>query len=143
MEAITLLQKMLFTSLLLTLALTVSAQNRSGTYYLNNKHIRNDITFREVKRGNTVILNFEISISNVTHPPCLGGLKGRAKWTDANVAEYNRDFTEIDSETGETASCRLTFIFSGSRVIVRENDCGSNHGVSCDFDGTYVRRSKR
>jgi len=133
---------LLIAGCVLTLAMSVAAQNRSGTYHRNNKWVRNNITFREVQRGKTKVLNFEISISNIRHPPCLGSFKGQAKWVDTNVAEYNRDYNERNPETGEAESCRLTFIFSGNRVIVRENDCGMYHGVSCEFEGTYVRKSR-
>ena len=133
---------LLSVSFFLMLITTVSAQNRSGTYHRNNKWVRNNITFREVKRGNTRVLNFQISISNIRHPPCLGSFKGVAKWIDANVAEYNRDYDQRNPDTGEAESCRLTFIFSGNGVIVREDDCGSYHGVSCEFEGTYVKRSR-
>jgi len=93
-------------------------------------------------RGKTKVLNFEVSISNIRHPPCIGSFKGRAKWVDTNVAEYNGDYNERNPETGEAESCRLTFIFSGNRVIVREADCGIHHGVSCQFEGTYQRGSR-
>ena len=143
MKTDTSVRRMLFSvGLILMLIITVSGQNRSGTYRRYNKWVRNNITFQEVKQGNTKVLKFQISISNIQHPPCLGSFEGVAKWIDANVAEYNRNFDERDPETGEAEPCRLTFIFSGNRVIVREDDCGMYHGISCEFEGTYVRKSR-
>ncbi len=138
------LQKLFLTSVfVLAVAVTVSAQNRNGTYYRSDEYGRGDITFREVKRGKTKILNFEISIAGATRGTCIGGLKGKAKWIDANVAEFNGDFNERNPETGEAIGCRITFVFSGSRVILREDDCNDFHGVSCQFEGTFKRPSNQ
>ncbi len=123
----------------LTFAAPISAQNRSGTYYRSDEYGRGDITFREVKRGKTKILNFEISIAGATKGTCIGGLKGKAKWIDAKVAEFNGDFNERDPETDEAIGCRITFVFSGNRIILREDDCNDFHGVSCQFEGTFKR----
>lgn len=136
--------------LLLSLALVLfsfsvlSAQSRSGTYDRIGKTRSHgviagigdgEIIFRDIRRGKTKTLRFAIKVFGRRETPCLGELKGQAKWVDINTAEYNGDFT---SET--TVGCRLTFIFSGNRVIVREHECNDFHGASCDFEGTFRRR---
>ncbi len=125
----------------LTFIPTVSAQKRYGTYYRSDEYGRGDITFQEVQRGKIKGLNFEISIAGGTRGICIGGLKGKAKWIDANVAEFNGEFNERDAENGEAIGCRLTFIFSSNRVVVREHDCNNFHGASCQFEGTFKRQS--
>jgi hypothetical protein len=132
---------LLIGGLVLAFVATATAQSRSGTYYRSDEYGRGDITFREVKRGKTKVLNFEISIAGATRGTCIGGLKGKAKWIDANVAEFNGDFNDRDLETGEAIGCRITFVFSGNRVILREDDCNDFHGVSCQFEGTFKRPS--
>jgi hypothetical protein len=131
-------------ALLLISSTALSAQNRSGTYDRIGKVAGRgviagigdgDITFRDIRRGKTKTLNFAIKVYGRTEAPCLGDLKGKAKWIDANTAEYNGDL-----ESAKTPGCRITFIFSGKRVLIREHDCNDFHGASCDFEGTYRRR---
>lgn len=136
------LQKLfLINILVLGVVATSSAQNRNGTYYRDDG--RGDITFREVKRGNVNVLNFQISVLGSKKASCVGTFKGKAVWIDTNVAEFNSNYNETDNDTGETISCRLTFTFSGNRVIVREDDCGDYHGVSCNFEGTFARKQQK
>jgi hypothetical protein len=121
----------------LTLVSTVSAQVRSGTYYRSDENGKGDITFREVNRGKSRVLNFEVLIAGATRGTCVGDMKGKAKWIDTNVAEY-----ENSPEAAENPICRLTFIFSKNRVLVREDDgCKFYHGAACQFEGTYEKRA--
>ncbi len=132
------MQRLLLISVfVLTLVSTITAQNRSGTYYRSDENGRGDITFREVKRGKTKVLNFEVFVAGATTGTCIGDMKGKAKWIDTNVAEY-----ENSPEDPENPICRLTFIFSKNRVLVREEDsCKFYHGASCQFEGTYKKRA--
>ncbi len=122
----------------------LSAQNRSGTYHRLGKTRSHgviagigdgEITFRDIRSGKTKTLRFAIKVFGRKEAPCLGELKGQAKWVDIHTAEYNGD---LNSETA--VGCRLTFIFSGNRVIIREHECSDFHGASCDFKGTFRRR---
>jgi hypothetical protein len=122
---------MLCISLLLICAslftsIEASAQSRSGTY--RNKY--GELKIQSIQ-GEPRSFNFSIAVGNPTPPMCIGNLKGKAKWLEENIAEYNSDFKQ--------GSCRLTFIFSGDRVIVRETNCGEEHGASCSFEGTFIR----
>ena len=130
--------------LLLLLTGATFGQAHSGTYDRIGKTRSHggiagigdgEVTFRDIRRGKTKTLRFAIKVFGRREAPCLGELKGQAKWVDINTAEYNGDF---NSETA--AGCRLTFIFSGNRVIIREHECDDFHGASCDFEGTFRRR---
>lgn len=73
-------------------------------------------------------LSFQIEVGM---PGCVGDLSGKAKWISETVAEYQSKNNEL--------YCRLTFIFNGKRVTVKENGCEEAHGASCNFEGTYTR----
>lgn len=73
---------------------------------------------------------------------CIGELSGIAQEISSNTFEYNTDFNEKDSKNGEAISCRLTFIFSDSDIIVRETNCNEEHGVACNFEGKFSRFQK-
>ena len=110
-------------------SIEASAQSRSGTYRNRYGEIKIQQTL-----GNPRSLNFSIEVGNPTPPLCIGNLKGKAKWLEENIAEYNSDFNQ--------GSCRLTLTFSGDRVIVRETNCDEEHGASCSFEGTFTRTSR-
>ena len=110
-------------------SIEASAQSRSGTY--RNKYGELKI---QPLQGEPRSFNFSIAVGNPTPPLCIGNLKGKAKWLEENIAEYNSDFKQ--------GSCRLTFTFSGDRAIVRETNCGEEHGASCNFEGTFTRTSR-
>ena len=131
------MQRLLFISIfVLTLVSTVTAQNRSGTYYQSDENGRGDITFREVKLGKTNILNFAVFVAGAATGTCIGDMKGKATWIDLNVAEY-----ENSPEEPENPICRLTFIFSKNLVLVREEDsCKFYHGAACQFEVMYKKR---
>jgi formylglycine-generating enzyme required for sulfatase activity/tRNA A-37 threonylcarbamoyl transferase component Bud32 len=73
-------------------------------------------------------LSFQIEVGM---PGCVGDLSGKAKWISETVAEYQSKNNEL--------YCRLTFIFNGKKVTVKENGCDEAHGASCNFEGTYTR----
>jgi hypothetical protein len=62
---------------------------------------------------------------------CTGELKGEAKFTGKNIAEYR--------EAGDP--CVMHFTFSGYSVSVKEAEgCGSHRGLRCSFDGNFTRK---
>ncbi len=62
---------------------------------------------------------------------CNGELKGEAKFTGKNTAEYKAN--------GDP--CVMQFIFSTSSVTVKEVDgCGSHRGLRCSFNGNYAKK---
>ena len=62
---------------------------------------------------------------------CNGELKGEAKFTGKNTAEYR--------EAGDP--CVMRFVFSTSSVSIKEVEgCGSHRGLRCSFDGNYAKK---
>jgi hypothetical protein len=130
--------KKLLPFIILILAFTASAQ-KSGTYQRSDQYGRGEIKITEIKKGKTKLLKFAIWVAGAVRGTCIGDFEGIAKWESSNTAEYNGDFNEVNSE-GEAIGCRLTFIFSGNSIIVREHECNDFHGASCGFEGTYKRK---
>lgn len=130
--------------LFLTIAVCTSdfnAQNRSGTYNRKDKWGSGQL----VITGGKSFVNFRLNVGRTgktMFEMCIGEMKGKAKWVSENIAEYNGDFNERD-EDGEVISCRLTFIFSGNTITIREGDCNDYHGAMCNFEGKYSRPVKR
>ncbi len=112
------------------------AQNRVGTYDRKDKYGNGTLKIREASRS---IISFNIRVGNsgsTLASFCVGELKGKAKWVAFNTAEYN----ERDKQTSEAVRCRLTLVFSGNRIVVRETHCDHYHGVACQFEGSYIRK---
>ena len=63
---------------------------------------------------------------------CIGELKGEAFWRTPTKAEYRQD--------GDP--CVLQFIFTGSSVSLKEQNCGSRRGPDCIFDGQFIKKRK-
>lgn len=62
---------------------------------------------------------------------CNGELKGEAKFTGKNTAEYK--------ENGDP--CVMQFIFSTTSVTLKEVEgCGSHRGLRCSFNGNYAKK---
>lgn len=62
---------------------------------------------------------------------CNGELKGEAKFTGKNTAEYR--------EAGDP--CVMRFVFGTSSVSIKEVEgCGAHRGLRCSFDGNYAKR---
>jgi hypothetical protein len=62
---------------------------------------------------------------------CSGEMKGDVLLTSANTGIYRQG--------GDP--CVLSFRFTSSSVIVREDEgCGSHRGVDCAFDGSFPRK---
>ncbi len=110
----------------------MNAQSRSGTYYRSDEYGRGTVTFKDLGSAKSRRLSFYVLISGAQRGTCMGEHRGTAKWLSSSVAEYD----------SSAAGCRLTFMFSGRRVMVRETNCDDSHGVVCQFEGTYVLKRK-
>ncbi len=140
------LKSLLFLLCILTLMCATSAlaQSRSGTYNRKDKFGSGQLVITEIKRGKTSYIKFKLNVGRTgkTYAEyCVGEFEGKATWQSKNIAEYNADFNERNSD-GEAVGCRLTFVFSGNSVTIRETDCNDYHGVMCNFEGKYSRPSK-
>ncbi len=129
--------------LLFILFLTASnialAQNRSGTYQWKYKDTAIGVLeITKIKDDKNKAINFKLRIEQSDYP-CVGEISGKAKWVSLNLFEYNSNRPSRDSETKELNYCRLTFVFSGNSLIVRESDCGDFHGARCNFEGKFTR----
>ncbi len=137
--------KFLFSSLLaftlVFFATNTSAQNYSGTYNRKDKFGFGRLKITEIKRGKISFVRFELNVGRKGKSYgdyCVGEFKDEANWQSENIAEYNTDFNKRSSE-GEAISCRLTFVFVGNTITIRETDCNDYHGVMCNFEGKYSR----
>ncbi|MGC2237727.1 MAG: hypothetical protein WA584_16305 [Pyrinomonadaceae bacterium] len=124
--------------------ISANAQGLNGKYSYIKKNSSGEITIREIKKSKSgkKQLSFKIGVgqdggSNM-FGFCIGELSGIAKEVSSNIYEYNSDFNEKDSDTGEATSCRLTLNFSGKNVIVRELNCDKKHGAACNFEGKFT-----
>lgn len=124
--------------------ISANAQQLNGRYLYQNKNSGGEITIKEIRKTKSGKRQFGFKI-NVGRDGgdnflgyCIGELKGIAKEISTNIYEFNSDFNEKDSKTGEAISCRLTFTISGNSVIVRETNCEDYHGVACNFEGKFI-----
>ncbi len=121
----------------LVCGLDVNAQSRSSTYNRKDKWGFGRLVITSSK--SFVSFKLDVGRTGRRHSDyCTGELDGRAKWITANIAELNSDFRELDAD-GERIGCRLTFIFTGNTITIRESDCNDYHGVMCNFEGKYFR----
>ena len=114
------------------------SQNRSGTFQWKFKDTAIGILkIKETKTGKRTRIKFEIHIGQ-SDSPCVGEMDGNLKFVSSNLYEYNPDRPSHDS-AGELNYCRLSFVFSGNNVVVREDACEDFHGARCNFEGKYTR----
>lgn len=135
----------MFLTLFVVVAMTtaIPAQNRSGTYDRRDKWGSGQLVITDNPGAKT--LRFKLSVGRTGRSYaeyCVGEFKGKAKWVSKNMAEYNGDFNEKGSD-GEAIGCRLSFVFSGTTITIRETDCRDYHGAMCNFEGKYRRSNKR
>ena len=124
---------------LIALSINAVAQNRTGTYQWKYKDTAIRILkVKEIKKGKKKILSFDLRVEQSEYP-CVGEFSGKAQQLSKNLFEYNSNMLERSSETNELIYCRLTFAFSGNKVIVRENGCEDFHGARCNFEGEFIR----
>ena len=130
----------------LTLALLLSgylsAQNHSGTYDRKDKWGFGQLVITEKTGSKTLIFKLNVGRTGKSYAEyCVGEFEGKAKWVSKNMAEYNGDFNQRDSD-GEVIGCRLSFVFSGNTITIRETDCNDYQGAMCNFEGKYSRAAK-
>ncbi|MGB7069374.1 MAG: hypothetical protein WBD22_07750 [Pyrinomonadaceae bacterium] len=124
--------------ILLASSIQVSAQNRTGTYQWKFKDTAiGIIKIKETKAGKRRRIKFEIHIGQSDYP-CVGEMTGSLKFVSSNLYEYNPD-RPSRGRADELNYCRLSFVFSGNNVVVRENACEDFHGARCNFEGKYTR----
>lgn len=63
---------------------------------------------------------------------CTGELKGKAEFVAANKARY----------TDKSGPCKINFIFTAQNVSIKEEGCGSYRGITCFFEGTYLKKKE-
>ncbi len=105
---------------------TLPRKQKYAADYSSEKN--NLVSIRDGKKANQFIffIRFEKEKGQ-----CNGELKGEAKFTGKNTAEYK--------ENGDP--CVMQFIFSAASVTVKEVDgCGSHRGLRCSFDGNYTKK---
>lgn len=116
-----------------------SAQSRSGTFNRKDKWGSGRLIISDKGRRNA--FSFKLNVGRTSKniwEMCVGEMSGKAKWISENIAEFNADFNERNSD-GEAVACRLTFVFSGNTINIRETDCNDYHGAMCNFEGKYSR----
>lgn len=96
------------------------------------------LKIKEYKSRKNKRITFEIYVEQ-SDGLCVGEMGGRPRATSSNLYEYNPSGVMRDAQTGEMNYCRLSFVFSGNQVVVRENRCDDFHGTRCNFEGKYIR----
>ena len=138
-------------ALLLLSVVSVTAQNRSGTYEYSKigeykTEYWGQIEIREIIRKKRKVLQFKISAGaynkNQIAAGCVGELEGIAQWTAPNVAEYQEPYKQ-DKDYPRDEFCHLTFFFTGNRLVVRQTSCNYYHGANCGFEGTFIKKNSR
>lgn len=89
------------------------------------KDEKNFITVRDSPKAGELLffIHFEENKGE-----CIGEIKGTAKITGENTAEYYQPGNP----------CRLSFLFTGKKLEIKELDgCGSFRDIYCFFNGSY------
>ncbi|NOT52280.1 MAG: hypothetical protein HOP10_13495 [Chitinophagaceae bacterium] len=107
---------------------TLPRKHKWSADYLNGK--RNLVSVRDGRRNDRISFFIHFEKNNAD---CIGELKGEAKITSSNSAEFR-----VDGDP-----CVLTLIFSSSSVRLREEEgCGNHRGIQCLFDGSFSRKKE-
>ncbi|MEO6314624.1 MAG: hypothetical protein ABIU63_17670 [Chitinophagaceae bacterium] len=103
---------------------TLPRKNKLSGDYLRNKF--NLVSIRDSKKPNELLffVHFE------SNKDCKGELKGVAKITAPGKALYRK--------AGD--QCELSFVFSGNKVTIKEDGCGSHRDIQCFFEGGFTRK---
>ncbi len=105
---------------------TLPRKQKYAADYSSDKN--NLVSIRDGKKADQ--FNFFIRFEK-EKGQCNGELKGEAKFTGKNTAEYK--------ENGDP--CVMQFIFSPTSVTLKEVDgCGSHRGLRCSFNGNYAKK---
>ncbi|HUR10173.1 MAG TPA: hypothetical protein VM012_02320 [Flavitalea sp.] len=97
----------------------------TGDYIRNSENI---VSFRDAKKAGELLffIHFEKDKGS-----CIGELRGTARITAANRAEYHANGNP----------CTLEFSFASTSVTLKETaGCGSYRDIKCFFEGTFPRK---
>jgi hypothetical protein len=147
------LKKLFFNLVIVLYGLTYAySQNHFGTYRYSKKDtngskISGEIVVTKIKNKKHLVgFTLFVVVENKKCVTCWcnGELKGIAKLTAPNLAEFDEKIEDKDIDPSlninenDVKLCNLTFFFSNKTITIREKDCDS-HGVACDFEGTYKK----
>lgn len=111
---------------------TFPRKNKLSADYATGK--MNLVSIRDGRKNDRVsfFIHFvrKDSYGGKNNGECTGELKGEAMIKSSNLAEYK--------ENGEP--CTLQFIFTGTSVTLKEENCGSHRELRCLFEGSYPRK---
>ncbi len=122
---------------ILTLTPTPTPISYAGSYEYSKGDYWGSLKINEI--GKTYPKPFKFSFEVGRAGRCAGDISGVAKWTKSNlaVATIKNEMFDTDSSIYNKPNCRITFIFSGSKIKVSEDGCLERHGAECDFEGNY------
>ncbi|MGE5108242.1 MAG: hypothetical protein ACM3H8_11900, partial [Sphingobacteriales bacterium] len=106
---------------------TLPRKNKYSADYAQDK--KNIVSVRDGATAKDFFFFIHFSKQN---GDCTGELKGKAEFVAANKAVY----------TDKTGPCKIIFIFSAKNVSIREEGCGSYRGITCFFEGTYLKKKE-
>ena len=120
--------KKLLLLIILIFAVSAFGQRKTGSYAKKGGD-------GEIKIVETI--KFSLWVVGTATARCVGVLKGKAKLTNSNFAEF-KDNSRTDD--GELIGCRLYIVFAGRTLTIRQDSCSYYHGAACNFDGDYIRK---
>lgn len=107
---------------------TFSRKHKHAGDYVKDK--KNFVSIRDGRHPNQLQVFMHLEKNKGA---CTGEIKGELLITSPTTAIYRQG--------GDP--CVLSFRFSGSSLIVKEDEgCGAHRGIDCVFDGTYPRKKE-
>ena len=106
---------------------TLPRKNKYSADYAQDK--KNIVSVRDGATPKDCLFFIHFSKQN---GGCTGELKGKAEFVSASKAVY----------TDKSGPCRIEFIFSNNNVSIREEGCGSYRGITCFFEGKYLKKKE-
>jgi hypothetical protein len=105
---------------------TLPRKNKYSADYSNDK--KNLVSIRDGSTAKTFQFFIHFSKQN---GDCVGEIKGEGEFTAAGKGVFH----DKDSD------CEILFNFSSGSVSIKEtNGCGSYRGITCFFEGTYIKK---
>ncbi|MFN5135896.1 MAG: hypothetical protein ACK5DG_11320 [Chitinophagaceae bacterium] len=105
---------------------TLPAKNKFSADYASDK--KNMVSIRDGQLPKTFEFFIHFSKQN---GECVGELKGEGEFTSPGKGVFH----DKDSD------CEIIFSFSSSSVTIKEiNGCGSYRGITCFFEGAYMKK---
>lgn len=106
---------------------TLPGKNKYSGDYLQDK--KNIVSVRD--GANAKFFLFFIHFSK-QKGECTGELKGRGEFIGNNKGMF----------TDKNGPCKIYFDFTSTRVSIREEGCGSYRGITCFFEGSYLKKKE-